>query len=135
MDSSKDYYGILGILPTAEDIVIRAAYKALVQRYHPDRADNQAKANETIKELNEAYAVLSDPKSRKEYDDLVGDQFQADQSTFAEDVSNTAPVAGGFKLIYRIFKEKKIFWPWPILGLIAGLGIASKYIFQIIEFL
>ena len=44
-------------------------------------------------------------------------------------------VAGGFKLIYRIFKEKKIFWPWPILGLIAGLGIASKYIFQIIEFL
>ena len=42
-------------------------------------------------------------------------------------------VAGGFKLIYRIFKEKKIFW--PILGLIAGLGIASKYIFQIIEFL
>ena len=135
MDSSKDYYGILGILPTAEDIVIRAAYKALVQRYHPDRTDNRAKANETIKELDEAYAVLSDPKSRKEYDDLVGDQFQADQSTFAEDVSNTAPVAGGFKLIYRIFKEKKIFWPWPILGLIAGLGIASKYIFQIIEFL
>jgi hypothetical protein len=91
MDFSKDYYGILGILPTAEDIVIRAAYKALVQRYHPDRADNQVQANETIKELNEAYAVLSDPKKRKEYDDLVGDQFQADQSTFAEDISNTAP--------------------------------------------
>jgi len=33
----KDYYIILGVLPDAEDVVIRAAYKALVQRYHPDR--------------------------------------------------------------------------------------------------
>jgi curved DNA-binding protein CbpA len=38
----KDYYVILGVLPDAEDIVIKAAYKALVQRYHPDRYKGNA---------------------------------------------------------------------------------------------
>jgi curved DNA-binding protein CbpA len=37
MDASKDYYAILGLTPSAEEVVIRAAYKALAQRYHPDR--------------------------------------------------------------------------------------------------
>ena len=37
MNSTKDYFAVLGVLPTAEDIVIRAVYRALAQRYHPDR--------------------------------------------------------------------------------------------------
>ena len=37
MTSDKDYYRILGVLDDAEDIVIKAAYRALAQRYHPDR--------------------------------------------------------------------------------------------------
>ena len=37
MNTAKDYYAILGVLPTAEDFVIEAAYRALSKRYHPDR--------------------------------------------------------------------------------------------------
>lgn len=65
----KDYYAILGVVLSAEDVVIRAAWKALVQRYHPDRfAGDVAKANARIVEINEAYNVLSDPVQRKAYD-------------------------------------------------------------------
>jgi uncharacterized protein YlxW (UPF0749 family) len=65
----KDYYVILGVVPTAEDVVIRAAYKALVQRYHPDRCSgDQTEANAKMAEINEAYGLLSDPVKRKQYD-------------------------------------------------------------------
>ncbi len=66
---SKDYYRILGILDDAEDIVIRAAYKALAQRYHPDKwSGSKDEANKRMSEINEAYVVLSDPVKRKQYD-------------------------------------------------------------------
>jgi curved DNA-binding protein CbpA len=66
----KDYYRILGILDDAEDIIIRAAYKALAQRYHPDKwKGNSDEAHRKMADLNEAYAVLSDIQKRREYDE------------------------------------------------------------------
>ncbi|MGK0235657.1 MAG: curved DNA-binding protein CbpA [Psychroserpens sp.] len=69
MDIEKDYYAILGVLPSAEIIVIKAAYKALIKVYHPDRCKSSKEAAHarTI-ELNEAYVALSDVSKRKEYD-------------------------------------------------------------------
>ena len=65
----KDYYRVLGVLDDAEDIVIKAAYKALAQRYHPDKwAGDSAEATRRIADINEAYGVLSDPVKRKVYD-------------------------------------------------------------------
>ena len=62
----KDYYRILGVLDDAEDIIIRAAYKALAQRYHPDKwLGSPEEANRRMAEINEAYSVLSDPIKRK----------------------------------------------------------------------
>ncbi len=69
----KDYYAILGVVPSAEEVVIRATWKALVQRYHPDRFHpNVAEATARIAEVNEAYNVLSDPVRRKNYDSQRG---------------------------------------------------------------
>lgn len=66
----KDYYAILGVTRQAEDIVIRAAYKALAQRYHPDRYEGSVEdANCRMAELNEAYDTLSDPHKRRKYDE------------------------------------------------------------------
>jgi len=57
------------VLPTADAIVIRAAYRALVQRYHPDKWEGSPQeAHDKMTALNEAYRVLSDPKLRAEYD-------------------------------------------------------------------
>lgn len=69
----KDYYAILGVVPTAEDVVIRAAWKALAQRYHPDRfTGNSAEAHARMAEINEAYNILSNSEHRKAYDKQRG---------------------------------------------------------------
>jgi curved DNA-binding protein CbpA len=65
----KDHYRILGVIQDAEDIVIKAAYRALAQRYHPDKCiDSPAEATIRMSIINEAFVVLSDPKKRKQYD-------------------------------------------------------------------
>ncbi len=76
----KDYYRVLGVLDDAEDIVIKAAYKALAQRYHPDKwTGSKEEATRRMADINEAYSVLSDPVKRKQYDDL------RDQSAYKEE--------------------------------------------------
>lgn len=58
-----DPYKVLQVLPTAEDEVIRAAYRALALKYHPDR-DSSIHAGKRIRELNTAYEMVRDPASR-----------------------------------------------------------------------
>jgi curved DNA-binding protein CbpA len=91
MNADKDYYGILGVMPTAEDVVIRAAYRALVQRYHPDRYSGPPDdAERRMKEINEAYAVLSDAEKRKDYDRIRGTGAYSGDAYFG-DVGNDEP--------------------------------------------
>ena len=82
---TKDYYAVLGLLHSAEDVVIKAAFKALAQRYHPDKFKgdpNVAKAK--MEAFNEAYQVLSNPPLRQEHDrELMGDLAGMDEN-FAE---------------------------------------------------
>ncbi|WP_340122607.1 DnaJ domain-containing protein [Methylobacter svalbardensis] len=67
--TEKDYYRVLGVIDSAELAVIKAAYKALMMIYHPDRYDgNKEEAVRKSKAINEAYAVLIDPDKRKKYD-------------------------------------------------------------------
>ncbi len=77
---TADYYAILGVAPTCEDVVIRAAYVALMRRYHPD-ANSSSIAAERAKTISVAYAALSDPDRRIEYDRARrnGDLYQAGQ--------------------------------------------------------
>ncbi len=65
---SKDYYSVLGVDEAAGQDQVKAAYRALALKYHPDRNKNDPAATEKMMELNEAYAVLSDPAKRTEYD-------------------------------------------------------------------
>lgn len=68
----NDYYAVLGISRNAEDVVIKAAYKALSQRYHPDKFQGSKEtANKKMREINEAYEVLGNPAKRKQYDDTT----------------------------------------------------------------
>ncbi|HYG74387.1 MAG TPA: DnaJ C-terminal domain-containing protein [Planctomycetota bacterium] len=73
----KDYYDILGVARTASQDEIKAAYRKLARKYHPDV--NKAKdAEDKFKDLGEAYEVLSDPKKRERYDRL-GSNWQNGQ--------------------------------------------------------
>lgn len=63
----KDYYAILQVSPRAEQVVIEAAYRRLARKYHPDVYSGPDAASR-MREMNEAYEVLGDPRRRAEYD-------------------------------------------------------------------
>jgi curved DNA-binding protein len=65
----KDYYGILGVEPSAGDAEIKTAYRRLARKYHPD-VSKETGAEEKFKGVNEAYEALRDPAKRKAYDQL-----------------------------------------------------------------
>lgn len=65
---AKDYYAILGVDKNASAGEIKKAYRKLALKYHPDKNPGDKKAEETFKEITEAYAVLSDPEKKKQYD-------------------------------------------------------------------
>lgn len=77
----KNHYSVLGVMPTADLVVIKAAWRALCQMYHPDKHDgDKVRAEALTKELNEAWSVLSDPVKRRAYDQ----QFAEGTGTFGE---------------------------------------------------
>src|SRR2546429_2368681 len=75
----KDYYKALGVAKTAKPAEVKAAYRKLARKYHPDANKGDSSAEERFKEISEAYSVLSDEKRRKEYDEarsLFGGGFR-----------------------------------------------------------
>lgn len=65
----KDYYKILGVERQADADAVKKAYRRLARKYHPD-VSKEADASTRMSEVNEAYAVLSDPEKRAAYDEL-----------------------------------------------------------------
>ena len=66
--ATKDYYETLGVPRDASKEQIKSAYKKLARKYHPDLNPGDKSAEEKFKQISEAYAVLSDPEKRKQYD-------------------------------------------------------------------
>ncbi len=92
----KDFYAALGVPKDADAAAIKKAYRKLARQYHPDQNAGDAAAETRFKEIGEAYAVLSDPEQRKQYDALRamaggGARFSAGPG---------GPAGGGFEDIF-----------------------------------
>ena len=90
MSEKRDYYEVLGVSKDASKDEIKRAYRKLAIQHHPDRNPGKEKwANEKLKEINEAFSVLGDPKKRKQYDQF-GTTAQGDARHFGSGIHNQA---------------------------------------------
>ncbi len=99
----KDYYEMLGVSTNASSKKIKEAYRALAFEYHPDRNKTNSVAAEKMKQINEAYAVLSNPKKRSEYDTLR-DQFGASATGHYRQSHSDQDIFRGSD-VHQIFEE------------------------------
>ena len=67
-ESKRDYYEVLGVGRDADEATLKKAYRQIAKKYHPDMNPGDAEAEKKFKEASEAYAVLSDPDKRRQYD-------------------------------------------------------------------
>jgi curved DNA-binding protein len=130
----KDYYKTLGLQKSASAAEIKKAFRTLAKKYHPDVNSGDAGAEERFKEVNEAYAVLSDPEKRQQYDQFGAEGFR--QRFSQEDIfkgsdifsvlndlfggggrGGGAPGGGGFESMFG-----NIFGGGPRRGSRAGAG-------------
>lgn len=106
----RDYYEALGVKKNVSDAELKKAYRKLAMQYHPDRNPNDKAAEEKFKEINEAYAVLSDADKRKQYDMFGADGFR---QRFSQDdifrgtdfssIFNEFGMGGGGNLFEHLF--------------------------------
>ena len=75
-ESKRDYYEVLGVSRDADDATLKKAYKQVAKKYHPDMNPGDAEAEKKFKEASEAYAVLSDPEKRRQYDQFGHAAFE-----------------------------------------------------------
>ncbi|MCM1303299.1 MAG: molecular chaperone DnaJ [Lachnospiraceae bacterium] len=75
-EQKRDYYEVLGVDKNADDATIKKAFRGLAKKYHPDMNPGDAEAEKKFKEASEAYAVLSDPDKRKQYDQFGHAAFE-----------------------------------------------------------
>ena len=76
MADKRDYYDVLGVDKSADEASIKKAYRSLAKKYHPDMNQGDAEAEKKFKEVNEAYAILSDPQKKQQYDQFGHAAFE-----------------------------------------------------------
>ncbi|MCC8103586.1 MAG: molecular chaperone DnaJ [Clostridiales bacterium] len=75
-ENKRDYYEVLGVDKNANDAELKKAYRVLAKKYHPDMNPGDAETEKKFKEASEAYAVLSDPEKRRQYDQFGHAAFE-----------------------------------------------------------
>lgn len=81
-ESKRDYYEVLGVDKGADDATIKKAYRQLAKKYHPDMNPGDKEAEKKFKEASEAYAVLSDPDKKRQYDQYGHAAFEGGAGGF-----------------------------------------------------
>lgn len=75
-EAKRDYYEVLGVSKDADEATLKKAYRKVAKKYHPDVNPGDKEAEKKFKEASEAYAVLSDPEKRRQYDQFGHAAFE-----------------------------------------------------------
>jgi curved DNA-binding protein CbpA len=129
MDFTKDYYAILRILPTAELVVIKAAYKAMLKVYHPDKFNgSKSEAHVKTVEINEAHSILSVASKRQEYDNSRGNTDDKAYS-YKEESKSESDFSSEFYTLEKDWQVAIKYQP-ELVGIVGALSkISSKLAF------
>jgi len=107
MASKRDYYSILGVGKDASEDQIKQSFRSLARKYHPDKNPNDAEAETKFKEIQEAYAILSNPEERRKYDvfghERPGGSPFGSSGFQGVDISFDDLFGGGFESIFSQF--------------------------------
>lgn len=126
MPKIQTHYDNLQISRKASDAVVRAAYRGLSQIHHPDKnPNNRDRAERRMKVINEAYAVLSDPKRRREHDEWIV-QMEAEPQNHLSPSAEVASPAFDFVLYPS---KKKMAWMFlgSIVFVAIGIGLFLEH--------
>ncbi|MCF3110253.1 J domain-containing protein [Niabella sp. CC-SYL272] len=113
MDYKKDYYRILDVPELATPEELRASYRRLAKRYHPDKNPDNPEAGEHFKSINEAYEILGDPTTRSVYDSYRTRQKQEGTSQAPLNTGNATHTRNPHQetktRTYTVTRERKIY--------------------------
>ena len=109
--SSLTYYDVLRVNRRAQPDAVRTAYRKLAQQYHPDKMPGNAAAQDRMAELNEAYAVLSDPRQRARYDEHI-------------DAIRSSRLRAHERFVARL-EDMGPAWPWYVLYVTIAFAAAA----------
>lgn len=100
MADKRDYYEVLGVDRNADDAALKKAYRALAKKYHPDTNPGDKEAEAKFKEASEAYAILSDPDKRRQYDQFGHAAFEGGAGGGGFDFNDMGDIFGSFGDIF-----------------------------------
>jgi curved DNA-binding protein len=118
---TADYYEILGVGRSANQEEIQRTYRKLARRHHPD-VNKDPGAEETFKQINQAYEVLSDPKKRARYD-RFGDAWRHVPDDYDADAAGPYPDAGAFRPGGERFDGRRVYVNPDDLGGMGGVDL------------
>ncbi len=102
-EQKRDYYEVLGVDKSADEAAVKKAYRVLAKKYHPDMNPGDKDAEKKFKEASEAYAVLSDPEKKRQYDQFGHAAFDGGAGGFGGFDFNSADFGDIFGDIFGDF--------------------------------
>ena len=98
-EQKRDYYEVLGVDKNAYEATIKKAYRTLAKKYHPDMNPGDKEAEKKFKEASEAYAILSDPEKKQQYDQFGHAAFEGGAGGATADLILTVRISVIFLVI------------------------------------
>jgi curved DNA-binding protein CbpA len=125
MPEVPTHYANLRVTRNAPPEVIRAAYKALMQKHHPDRHPGDADAERIVRLLNEAYTVLNDPEQRAQHDAWIAQQKEG---RLREQLHQLGRSGSAAAKVVRPSRRRWAILLGLLLAFVLGMGLAAQLV-------